>query len=315
MTGELLNALPPREPASLPRKPVRAAPTALLIATLALAGGCAVNKDTGESQWIVLNEQREIALGTEAAPKFVTDYGGPIPAEDINQYVRHIGQQLSRTSGRPQLPWEFHVVDSSVINAFALPGGKVFVSRGLLEKMDNEAQLAGVLGHEIGHVTAKHANDAMARQIGFQAVLTGIGIATQHNEGAWLKVLGVGVEQGGTVFLLRYSRAQEYESDLLGTRYMAAGGYNPRALLEVLEILKEAGGHQEGSLQLLSTHPLPASRIKKLRQHIEQTYPSSPGGVDDGYFRQRFADTVIRNLAALPPARHGRKATGKSDDG
>ena len=192
---------------------------AVLVLVLPVAG-CVTNPETGESQWIVLEEDKEIELGREASPKFLKEYGGDIPSPPIREYVSDIGGRLAKSSSRPKLPWEFHVVDSSVINAFALPGGKVFISRALLEKMDNEAQLAGVLGHEVAHVTARHVNDRMGQRVLVSGVLIGLGVAAQTSDEDWLKVLGVGAGVGGTVYLLSYDRSQEHQADKYGVKYM-----------------------------------------------------------------------------------------------
>ena len=138
-----------------------------------ISSGCSTNLATGQSQLNFISTQREIAIGSEASPKFLEEYGGEIPSTKIKQYVSDLGQRLAAQSERPELPWEFHVIDSQVINAFALPGGKVFISRGLMAKMTNEAQLAGVLGHEIGHVTAQHVGQRMTQGLIVQGVAAG----------------------------------------------------------------------------------------------------------------------------------------------
>ena len=266
------------------------------------AGGCQTNPDTGRSQFIVMSPEEELSLGEEAQPEFIKSYGGEVESEALKKYVTDIGLNLASQSYRPDLPWEFHVVDSAVINAFALPGGKVFMSRGLLEKMDNEAQLAGVLGHEVGHVTAKHVNDRMANAMAVQGVLAGIGLASQTSDQAWLGALGVGAEFGGSVYLLKYNRDQEHESDELGVKYMAKCGYNPMGQVQVMEILaREAGSG--GTIEMLSTHPHPESRVERLRGIIEMEYPEYADS-QDGFFADRFAQIAKAELQKLPPPKH-----------
>jgi len=159
--------------------------TLVLVASSLIA--CSTNQATGRSQLNVLSRDEEINIGEEAAPQFLEEGGGPIPDQQIQQYVSNIGQRLAALSERPDLPWEFHTLDSEIINAFALPGGKVFISRGLLSKMNNEAQLAGVLGHEVGHVTAKHINDRMAAQMGVNFAVIAAGAAASFSEEDWMQ--------------------------------------------------------------------------------------------------------------------------------
>jgi len=129
-----------------------------------------------------------------------------VDAPEGRQYVADLVLQLADVSHKPDLPWEANVVDSAVVNAFALPGGKVFVTRGLLELLDNEAELAGVMGHEIAHVTAEHIGQQMAQAIGIQVLGIGLGMAGSVSDSDWLRALGVGSQVGGSLYLLRFSR-------------------------------------------------------------------------------------------------------------
>lgn len=275
---------------------------------LLLITGCAINPETGQNQWIVLSEAREIKLGEQASPKFIESYGGQVPSPELSEYVRKIGVKLARKSKRPLLPWKFYVVDSAVINAFALPGGKVFLSRGLLAKLDNEAQLAGIIGHEIGHVTAKHVNDQMAGRLALRGILAGLGTATRNSNDQWLQVLGTGTRVGGTVFLLHYTRQQEYEADVLGVRYMAELGYNPMGQVQVMQILKAERASAQVGPQLLATHPLPQQRISRLRQHIGQRYTDHKSNDFYRFDRDHFHANVKQRLAELPPPKHQEKS-------
>ena len=230
---------------------------AILIALTTVPGltGCSTNPATGKKQLNALSESEERSLGAEAAPKFVEQYGGDIPSAEIQQYVSNLGHQLAAVSERPDLDWEFHAVNSSVINAFALPGGKVFITRGLMVKLGNEAQLAGVLGHEIGHVTAQHIGQQMTRAAIITGIGVGIGVAGEKTDKDWMKVLGVGTSVGGGVYMLSFGRDQETQADELGLRYMTRLGYNPIGQIQVMKVLKRAAGGG-GGLEILSTHPL-----------------------------------------------------------
>ena len=167
-----------------------------LMLTLGLSLGgpvaCMTSPATGDRVFAFMDEEQEIRVGEEAEPQFLAEFGGELPSPEVVGYVRSMGQELASVSERTELPWTFHVLNSPVINAFALPGGKVFISRGLLEKMDNAAQLAGVLGHEVGHVTDLHMPQRMAQQMGVGIAATALGVAGEASDSDYLKVLGVG---------------------------------------------------------------------------------------------------------------------------
>jgi predicted Zn-dependent protease len=280
-------------------QPARLCLSLMLLLSLMLAlPACTVNPATGkQSLTLNMSEDQQIALGEEAAPKFVQDYGGDIPSPAVSAAVTAMGKRLVGVCERPELPWEFHVVDSAVINAFALPGGKIFITRGLLSKLTNEAQLAGVLGHEIGHVCALHITQAMARQTVLNTTLQTVGAVADSSDNQWLQVLGVGGQLGGGVYLLKFGRDQESQADELGVRYMSRLGYDPMGQVQVMQILqKEAGG---GSTpEFLSTHPLPATRIERLQKLIKQKYPDRSGYKLD---EQSFTRDILTPLSKLPP--------------
>ncbi|BAM02465.1 M48 family metallopeptidase [Phycisphaera mikurensis] len=276
----------------------------LALAAVTFSPGCQTNPATGELYLTALNQEKAVQIGEEAEPQFLSENGGVIPDAGIRDYVASIGNRLAAKSELPDLPWEFHVLDSVQINAFALPGGKIFMSRGLLERMTNEAQLAGVLGHEIGHVTADHVGQRMAQATAVTAAGAVLGAAGAATDKDWLKVLGVGTGVGGGVYLLRFSRGNETESDLLGVRYMDRLGYNPWGQVQVMEILKEASGGGSGNLleSFFATHPLPQDRIDDLEELIRDKYPDAKRS-GDGFFPERFEQNVLRPLSRLPAPR------------
>jgi len=269
--------------------------------------GCSTNEATGRSQFLPLSWEEEVQLGAQAAPEFIEQSGGELPDEGIVQYVRDMGGKLAAQSEMPDIPWEFYVLDSQVINAFALPGGKVFISRGLMAKMNNEAQLAGVIGHEIGHVTARHGNERMGKALLAQGVILAVGIGGAVSDEEWMQVLGVGTAVGGQLFLLKYSRSNELEADKLGVRYMANVGYNPVGQIQVMEILREASGGSAPP-EWLSTHPASDTRIENLEAIITKNYPRH---TDADFYKFGFEDfkqQVLKPLSELPPAKHGASA-------
>jgi predicted Zn-dependent protease len=289
----------------------RSARLALIAGTLASLAACTVNPATGQRQFNVISRSQEVALGTEAQPQLTTEYGGEIPSASIKSYVRTLGQNLAQHTEAdfPSLPWEFTVLNSEVINAFALPGGKVFISRGLMEKMTNEAQLAAVLGHEIGHVTARHANDGIFRQ-------TIAGLGTKVAEAAVGAEVANAVDTAGNLIVLRYSRNQELQADALGMRYMTKAMYNPKGVRQVMEILKAAAGGSGGGLDtFFSSHPDPDARIQQADRLVASEYAFTQSDARYKLNEAEFRANFLSKLSALPPATPGPSSVARLPDG
>jgi len=287
---------------------------ALFLTTIAVAlPACVTNVATGRRQLNLLSRQQEIALGEQTTPRVLEQYGGRVESDGVQEYVDHVGQKLVPFVEGPylSLPWEFTLLDSEEINAFALPGGKVFITRGLASKFDDEAQLAGVLGHEIGHVTAEHADKRLSGQLALSGVALGVSVAVGDAESDWIRQgvpLLVGV--GGQGFLLKFSRDEEHEADSLGLQYMTRAGYDPSAMVDVMEALSEASSGSAGARppEFLSTHPHPESRIRELREMILADYDHA---MDNPAFvrnEQRYQQRLLEPLAKMhaskdPPAK------------
>lgn len=278
----------------------------VLVVLLPLAG-CSTNQATGRSQFLPMSWEEEVKIGSEAAPQFIDQSGGELPDQAIVQYVRDMGARLAAQSEMPDIEWEFFVLDSQVINAFALPGGKVFISRGLMSKMDNEAQLAGVIGHEIGHVTARHGNERMGKAMIAQGLIIAAGIGGAVSDNEYMQVLGVGTAVGGQLFLLKYSRSNELEADALGVRYMAKVGYNPVGQIQVMEILRQASGGGAPP-EWLSTHPASDTRVSNLEDIITKNYPRHTDASFYKFGFEEFKQNILTPLSKLPPAKHGASA-------
>lgn len=275
------------------------------IAGSACLGGCVTNAATGNSQLNLLSREDEIAIGQDSMPELIKEYGGVVPDPAIREYVASVGRSMLPhiESEYQSLPWEFTVLNSKVINAFALPGGKVFISRALLEEMTNEAQLAGVLGHEIGHVTAEHADKHIARATGLQIGAAVAGIFAAESSAAIQAATEVLVSGAGT-FALKFGRDEELEADSLGIRYMVAQGYNPIGQLEVMQILKTAAG--EGSPpEWLSTHPAPKTRIEKIEKMLANKYAYTQSDPEYVLNAEEFRTQCLERLKRLPPATAG----------
>jgi predicted Zn-dependent protease len=194
-----------------------------------------------------------------------------------------------------------------VINAFALPGGKVFITRGLASKLDNEAQMAGVLGHEIGHVTARHASQQAAKQLGMQGVLAGLGIAVgvagENTKIAQYGQYGIpALQMGGQVLMLKFSRTDETQADELGMRYMTRAGYDPEAQKQVMEILQRETASAGREPEILQTHPYPEHRVTHIEQLLAKDYANTKNNPQYGLFPERYKSEFLDVLAKEPPA-------------
>jgi beta-barrel assembly-enhancing protease len=250
---------------------------AALIAVGALVtyfGSTTLNPLTGEKQRVAMQPEQEIALGVKSAPELAAQMGGLSQNAQARALVQRIGAKLARESVAAKSPYRFAfyvLADKRTINAFALPGGPVFITEGLLGLLKSEAEVAAVLGHEIGHVIARHSSERLAKEqltsglIGAAVVGTGDYSTAQ-----------IGQLVGGMINM-RYGREDELESDALGIRVMAEAGYDPRAMIRVMEVLAKASG---GSRQpeFFSTHPAPENRAARIKEAIAKQFPS---GVPD----------------------------------
>lgn len=245
-------------------KPIATLALTAGLAATAAAGGCAVNPVTGERQFSLISESQEISMGQEYARQVEASIG-LVGDDGLQAYVSGIGETLAAGSERPQLPWRFSVVDDPTPNAFALPGGFIFVTRGLLALMNSEAELATVLGHEIGHVTAKHSVTQMSRQ---QIAQIGLGLGSVFvPEVAQVSDLaGAGLQ----LLFLKYGRDDEHQADDLGFRYAFDNHYDVRQMADVFRSLERAGesAGQSPVPAWLSTHPFPAERIERTNQRV-----------------------------------------------
>jgi len=245
---------------------------AAALAALAVAA-CATNPVTGQKELNFMSEAQEIQLGQEMDPQVRAEMG-VYPDTAWQEYVQSVGQRLAKASERPDLPWHFAVVDVAAVNAFALPGGYIYITRGLLAHLDSEAELAGVLGHEIGHVTARHAAQAYTRQasVGIGAAVTSIFFPEAAPYAA-------AAQTGLGVLFLKYDRAQEVQSDSLGVRYAATAGWQPSGMSGVLDTLGRisAASDRGGVPNWLSTHPQPADRVTKVADDVAAVEAARPG--------------------------------------
>ncbi|RDV13936.1 M48 family peptidase [Pontibacter diazotrophicus] len=234
------------------------------------------NEFTGEKQHVDMTVEQEIALGLQAAPEMAEQYGGLHPDREAAQAVKDIGQQLVQNSRVSNTPYnfEFHLLaDDQTVNAFALPGGQIFITGGLLKRLNSEAQLAGILGHEIGHVVARHSAEQLAKAKLTQGLTGAAAIATYDPENPASRGGAVVAAMVGKLLNMRYGRNDELESDRLAVQLTGSAGYDPRAMMEVMRILEEASGGAGGP-EFLQTHPNPGNRISQIEQAIQEEYPN-----------------------------------------
>lgn len=236
----------------------RAVRATAILALAVLAAGCATNPATGRREFSLVSADREKQLGREGFPAAVAEYGRYDDAR-LAAYVDSIGQRLARVSELPDLGWTFTLLDDPAVNAFAMPGGYIFVTRGILAHLNSEAQLAGVLGHEIGHVTARHS----ARQI-TQQQLAGLGLGLAGAFSSSFRRYSGLADQALGLLLLKYGRDDETQADELGIRYATAAGFDPREIPATYAMLKRIGERSGGGLPYyLSTHPDPGDREER----------------------------------------------------
>lgn len=242
-----------------------------LILTLGVLSGCSVNPVTGEKQLSLIPESQELAIGKEQYKPTQQIQGGQFYLDpELNLYVSEVGQKLARVSDRPDLPYEFVVLNSSVPNAWALPSGKIAINRGLLTELEDEAQLASVLGHEIVHAAARHSVQRMQQGMLISAGVAGLGYALTDNE--WSGLIMGGAALGAQLALAQYSQGDELESDHYGIRYMVKAGYDPQAAVELQEVfVKLSEGRQTNFLQgLFASHPPSRKRVVENQKLVDQ---------------------------------------------
>ena len=248
--------------------------------------GCATNPATGKRQISLYSEAQEIELGRNADQQFVAQLG-LVEDEELQTYVSELGQRLAAASERPHLPWSFRVVDDPVVNAFALPGGFIFITRGILSHLSSEAELAGVLGHEIGHVTARHSINQMSKaQLAQIGVVAGAIAAPEMAQS-----FGNLAMQGLGVLFLKFGRDDERQADELGFRYMTRMPYPPAALTEVFGVLDSVttAAQTDRLPNWLSTHPAPVDRSARNNERVANAPPELR---DAPWHRDPYLDRV-----------------------
>ncbi len=235
------------------------------------AAGCATNPYTGRSEVSFISDAQEVEIGRQAAPQFEAEFGGRYADARVQGYVRGVGLRVSAVSDR-SMPYDFAVLASKTPNAFALPGGPVYVTTGLLKIMNSERELAAVLGHEVGHIAAKHTVNGLQRQMGTAVLIEAISYAAGSRGATAGKIAAI----VANLTELKYSRDDEYQADEAGIVYMMRAGYNPYGMVEMLGDLQGLSESEPGRLaEMLSTHPLTSKRVEEARGIVQKKSPAA----------------------------------------
>lgn len=244
-----------------------------LLSLAILIAGCATNPVTGKREFNIVSESQEIAMGQEGHPQVIEEFGIYDEKPELNQLVESLGRRISAVSDRPNLPWHFTLLDSPIVNAMALPGGYIYVTRGIIERMNAEDELAGVIAHEVAHVAARHSARSMSQQ---QLAQLGLVLGSILVGPAATETYGGLVQLGAGLLFTRYSRQQESQADLLGTAYMTEAGYNPRGAENMLLALKRLGAKTSGIERYFIDHPDPAKRVRDVEKEIKALQARNP---------------------------------------
>ncbi len=269
------------------------------LAAQQLLAGCAVNPVTGENQFMMISEQQEVSIDKQQSPfQFSNDYGITQDSR-LNAYVNRVGQEVASRSHRPRMPYSFSPVNAAYINAYAFPGGTIATTRGILAELDNEAELAALLGHEIGHVNARHTAQQLSKTVFAQMAMAGLSMATSAagygGANSALQSLG---GLGASALLAHYSRDNEREADVLGMEYMAKTGYSPEGMAQLMELLIRNNQREPNALQaMFSTHPMSSERLANVRNAINSQYS---GQMRQATNRERYMDETA-NLRRFKP--------------
>jgi predicted Zn-dependent protease len=222
------------------------------------------NPVTGEKQRVAISPEQEVAMGLQSAPQMAAQFGGLYNDENVQREIRQIGQHIVASTHAANSPYKFNfyvLADERTINAFALPGGQIFITAAMLAKLKSKDAVASVLGHEIAHVIHRHSAEQMAQKGLLNGIIQGVAMGSGTMNGGQI------ANYVGQMVNMKYGRDDELESDEYGVKYCHQAGYDARAALEVMEVLAEASGGANRS-DFNSTHPNPANRIEKIKEHL-----------------------------------------------
>ena len=257
-----------------------------------LFAGCATNPVTGRSQLMLVSEDEEIQIDKQNAPyQFSADYG-TVQDQRLNNYIDRTGKNIATQTHRTHMPFNFHVVNAIYVNAYAFPGGTIACTRGILLSLDNEAELSALLGHELGHVNARHTAEQMSKGMLTQTVIGGLAVAA-GTQGAGYGNLASQLGQfGAGALLASYSRDNEREADALGMEYMVRAGYSAQGMVGLMDVLRSMGKHKPSTIELMfSTHPMSDERYRTAVETADTKYKSAQS---KPMYRERYMDNTAK---------------------
>jgi predicted Zn-dependent protease len=281
------------------------------MAAAGLAAACATNPVTGQSQLMLVSEDEEIQIDKQYSPfQFSADYGA-VQDNALNAYIDRTGKNLAVGSHRTHMPYNFHAVNANYVNAYAFPGGTIACTRGILLSLDNEAELAALLGHELGHVNARHTAEQMSKGMLTQVVVGGLSIAAGAAGGIYGNLASQLGQLGAGALLASYSRDNERQADALGMDYMVKAGYGSEGMVGLMDLLQSMGKHKPSAIELMfATHPMSEERYQTAVQTANTQYKSAKG---KPLYRERFMDHTAKLRAekgAIEEMQKGEKEMG-----
>jgi predicted Zn-dependent protease len=287
----------------------------LWLSSLAAAGfaaGCATNPVTGKSQLMLVSEDQEIQIDQQYSPyQFSADYG-TTQDNALNNYIERTGKNMTGQTHRTHMPYNFHVVNATYVNAYAFPGGSIACTRGILLSLENEAELAALLGHELGHVNARHTAEQMSKGMLTQAVASGLSVAAGSQGAVYGNLASQLGQIGAGALLASYSRDNERQADALGMEYMVRSGYSSEGMVGLMDMLNSLGKHRPSAIELMfATHPMSEERYQTVVRNANSKYKSAK---DKPLYRERYMDHTARLRAqkgAIEEMQKGDKELAK----
>lgn len=256
----------------------------LIVSALVLTcAGCQTNPVTGEEQLILVSPEQEKQMGRDTAAQVEKELGQSLRDEQLQSYINSVGQQIARISHSPEVGFSYKAIEHGSVNAFALPGGYIYITSGLLKELNSEAQLAAILAHETAHVTARHIAQQITRNIIIDVGMSAAG--TQASSSA-MRVANIVRQLEG----MSFTREQERQADEVGLDYLVKAGYTPYGMIETMEILEKQSGTR--TIEFFSTHPSPENRIEYLQERIYDRGYRGEGKTG----QQEYATNVLNRL-------------------
>jgi predicted Zn-dependent protease len=262
------------------------------MAAAGLVAGCATNPVTGRSQLMLVSEDQEVQIDKQNSPyQFSADYG-TVQDKRLNDYIDRTGKNIAAQTHRTHMPYNFHVVNAIYVNAYAFPGGTIACTRGILLSLDNEAELAALLGHELGHVNARHTAEQMSKGMLTQTVVGGLAVVAGTQGAVYGNLASQLGQFGAGALLASYSRDNEREADALGMEYMVRAGYSAQGMVGLMEVLQSMGKHKPSAIELMfATHPMSDERYRTAVETVDTKYKSTQ---NKPLYRERYMDNTAK---------------------